>query len=154
MTLIRHLRRSKARFLALGASPRHVESLSRVGRGWGWLCWPDYDGGCSGGRWHVMCRATSAISCSDEVESARGHTAKALAGFISTGAGRGHERGLARREACGVGHWACSGAFRARRTRGGVLLPMFKSLPRSQTCESWQKSSAGLLLAPRAVSCM
>jgi hypothetical protein len=83
-----------------------------------------------------------------------GRTAEALAGFIGAGAGREHGRGLARHGARGVGHWACSGAFRVRRTRGGVLLPMFNSLPRSQTCESWQKSGAGLLLAPRAVSCM
>jgi hypothetical protein len=154
VTLIRRLRRGKARFLALGASPRHVESIPRVGRGWEWLCWPVYGGGCSGGRWHVVCRATPAISCSGEVESARGHTAEALAGFIGVGTGRGHECGLARRGARRVGRWACSGAFRVRRTRGGVLLPMFKSLPRSQTCESWQKFGAGLLLAPRAVSCM
>jgi hypothetical protein len=37
---------------------------------------------------------TPAISCSSEVESARWCTIEALAGFI--GAGRGHERGLAR----------------------------------------------------------
>jgi hypothetical protein len=43
------------------------------------------------------------ISCSGEVESAREHTAEALAGFISVGAGRGHGRGLARRGARGVG---------------------------------------------------
>jgi hypothetical protein len=81
-------------------------------------------------------------------------TTEALASFIGAGVGRGHGRGLARREACGIGRWACSGVFRARRTRGGVLLPMFKSSPRSQTCESWLKSGAGLLQAPRAVSCM
>jgi hypothetical protein len=81
-----------------------------------------------------------------------GRTAEALAGFI--GAGRGHGRGLARREARGFGRWACSSSFRARRTRGGVLLPMFKSLLRSQTCESWQKSGADLFLAPMAISCM
>jgi hypothetical protein len=98
--------------------------------------------------------ATPAISCSGEVESARGRTAEALVGFIGVGAGKEHGRGLARRGARGVGRWACSGAFRARRTRGGVLLPMFNSLPRSQTCESWQKSGVGLLLAPRVVSCM
>jgi hypothetical protein len=71
------------------------------------------------------------IACSGEVESVRGRTAEALAGFIGAGAGRGHERGLARRGVRGVGRWACSGTFRARRTHGGVLLPMFKSLPRS-----------------------
>jgi hypothetical protein len=97
---------------------------------------------------------TPAISCSGEVESARGRTTEALVGFIGAGAGSGHMHGLVRRGLRGVGRWACSSAFRARRTRGGVLLPMFKSLPRSQTCESWQKSDAGLLLAPRVVSCM
>jgi hypothetical protein len=65
-----------------------------------------------------------------------GRTTEALAGFIGAIAGRGHGRGLARRGARGVGRWACSGAFRARRTRGGVLLPLFKSLPRLQTCKS------------------
>jgi hypothetical protein len=58
---------------------------------------------------------TPVISFSGEVESARGSTAEALAGFIGAGAGRGHGRGLARRGARGVGRWACSGAFRARR---------------------------------------
>jgi hypothetical protein len=57
---------------------------------------------------------------------------EALAGFIGTGMGRGHGRGLARRGTRGVGHWACSGVLRARRTRGGVLLPMFNTSPRSQ----------------------
>jgi hypothetical protein len=86
---------------------------------------------------------TSVIPCSGEVESARGSTDEASLGFIDVGAGRRHGRGLARRGARGVGRWACSGAFRARRTRGSVLLPLFNSSPRSQTCESWQKSDAG-----------
>jgi hypothetical protein len=47
---------------------------------------------------------------------------------------------------------ACSGALRACRTRGSVLLPVFNSSPRSLACESWQKSGAGLFLAPRATS--
>jgi hypothetical protein len=97
---------------------------------------------------------TPVISCSGEVESARGSTAEASVGFIDAGAGRRHGSGLVRRGARGVGRWACSGALRARRTRGSVLLPLFNSSPRSQTCESWQKYGAGLLLAPRAVSCM
>jgi hypothetical protein len=97
---------------------------------------------------------TLAISCSGEFESTRGHTAEALAGFIGAGESRGHGRGLARCGARGVGRWACSGAFRVRRTRGGVLLPMFKSFLRSQTCESWQTSSADLFRAPMAISCM
>jgi hypothetical protein len=37
-----------------------------------------------------------AISCSDEVESARRSTAEALAGFIDAGAARGHGRGAGR----------------------------------------------------------
>jgi hypothetical protein len=57
VTLIWRLRRGRARFLNLGASLRHVESIPRVGRGWGWLCWPVYGGGCSGGRWHAIWRA-------------------------------------------------------------------------------------------------
>jgi hypothetical protein len=151
VTLIRHLRRGRARFLALGASPRHVESIPRVGWGWGWLCWPVY-----GGRDRAAAGTPSPgqISCSSEVESARGSTAEASRGFIDTGAGRRHGRGLARCRARGVGRWACSGAFRAHRTCGSVHLPLFNSSPRSQTCESSQKSGADLLLAPRAVSCM
>jgi hypothetical protein len=94
---------------------------------------------------------TSAISCSGEVESARRRTAEALAGFIGTG--RGHGRGLARSGARGFGHRACSGKVRACRTRGGVLLPLFKRLLRLQTCESCQKSGADLSLAPMAISC-
>jgi hypothetical protein len=97
---------------------------------------------------------TPVISGSGEVESARESTVEASVGFIDAGAGRRHGRSLARRGVHGVGRWACSGVFRARRTHESVLLPLFNSSPRSQTCESWQKSGAGLLLAPRAVSCM
>jgi hypothetical protein len=45
------------------------------------------------------------ISCSGEVESVRGRTAEALAGFIGVGAGRGHGRGSVRpgRAGSGVG---------------------------------------------------
>jgi hypothetical protein len=97
---------------------------------------------------------TPVISGSGEVESTRGSTVEASVGFIGAGASRRHGHDLARRGARGVEHWACSGVFRARRTRGSVLLPLFNSSPRSQACESWQKSNVGLLLAPRAVSCM
>jgi hypothetical protein len=97
---------------------------------------------------------TSVISGSGEVESTRGSTIEASVRFIGAGASRRHGHGLVRREARGVGRWACSGALRARQTRGSVLLPLFNSSPRSQACESWQKFGAGLLLAPRAVSCM
>jgi hypothetical protein len=97
---------------------------------------------------------TPVILRSGEVESERGRTVEALAGFIGAGTGNGTSFGLARSGAHGVGRWACSGEVRARRTRGGVFLPLFKSLMRSQTCESWQKSSIDLFLAPRTVSCM
>jgi hypothetical protein len=97
---------------------------------------------------------TPAISCSGEVESVRGRTTEALAGFIGADAGKGHGHGSVRRGARGFGHQACSGKARARRTRGGVLLPLFKRLLRSQMCESWQKSGADLFLAPMAISCM
>jgi hypothetical protein len=97
---------------------------------------------------------TPVISGSGEVESTWGSTVETLVGFIGAGASRRHGRGLAWRGARGVGCWGCSGALRARRTRGSVLLPLFNSSPRSQACESWQISGAGLLLAPRAVSYM
>jgi hypothetical protein len=64
--------------------------------------------------------------------------ADASVGFIGAGAHRGHGRGSARR---GVG-----------RGRGAFLLPLFHSSPKSQTCESWQKSGASLFLAPRAIT--
>jgi hypothetical protein len=58
-TLIRCLRRGRARFLALRASPRHEETHSRVGRGGEWLGWPVYGGRVSGGRWHAVRRANT-----------------------------------------------------------------------------------------------
>jgi hypothetical protein len=143
------LRRGKVRFLARGASPRHARSTPRVERGWERLCWSVYGGGGSGGRGHAVCRVNAG-----EVESTRGSTVEASVGFIGAGASRRHGRGSARRGARGVGRFACSVTLRARRTRGSVLLPLFNSSPRSQACESWQKSGAGLLLAPWAVSCM
>jgi hypothetical protein len=94
--LIWRLRQGRARFLALGASPRHVESIPRVGRGWGWLCWPVYDGGDWAAAGTPCAGQTPTISCSSEVESTRGRTTEALASFIGAGAGRGHGRGLAR----------------------------------------------------------
>jgi hypothetical protein len=97
---------------------------------------------------------TPVISGSGEVESTRGSTVEASVGFIGTGASRRHGHGLALRGSRGVGRWACSCALRACRTRGSVLLPLFTSSPRSQACESWQKSGAGLLLAHRAISYM
>jgi hypothetical protein len=89
-----------------------------------------------------------------EVESERGCTVEASAGFIGTDAGSG--TGLAWRGAgrTGSGAGRAFGEVRARRTRGGVFMTLFKRLLISQTCESWQKSCADLLLAPRAISCM
>jgi hypothetical protein len=81
---------------------------------------------------------------SDEVKSEQGVRLKP----------QWHGLGLARRRTRGVGRRACSGEVRARQTRGGVFLPLFKRLLRSQTCEFWQKSYADLFLAPRAISCM
>jgi hypothetical protein len=117
----------------MGASPRHVESNSRVGRGWDGSAGRSTMAGARAAAVTPSAGQAPAISCSGEVESARGSTAEASAGFIGAGAGRGHGRDLARRGASGVGRWACSGVFRARRTRGGVLLPMFNNSPRSQT---------------------
>jgi hypothetical protein len=154
VTLIWCLQRGRAWFLALGASPRHTESLPRVGRGWEGLSWPVYGGGCSGGRWHAVCSANAgdlALRRGREREGAYGWS---LGWLYRRGCGRGHWLGLARRGARGVGRRACSGEVRARRTRGGVFLPLFKSLLRLQTCESWQNSCADLFLAPRAISCM
>jgi hypothetical protein len=71
----------------------------------------------------------------------RGRGQRRRLGFGTTRGTRGRAR-------------ACSGARRTRRTRGGVHLPVFKSLLRSQTCESWQKSGADLFLAPMAISFM
>jgi hypothetical protein len=87
------------------------------------------------------------ILSSNEVERARKGMVDAWVGFIGAGAHGGHWRGSARGRAR-----ACSGVRRVRRTRGGFLLPVFHSSPKSQACESWQKSGASLFLAPRAVS--
>jgi hypothetical protein len=148
------LRRGKVRFLARGASPRHALSTPRVEHGWGRLGWPVYDGGCWVAAGTPFAGQTPVISGSSEVESTRGSMVEASVGFIGASASRRHGHSLARRGARGVGRWACSGAFRACRTRGSVLLPLLNSSPRSQACESWQKFGACLLLAPRAVSCM
>jgi hypothetical protein len=133
------LLRSKVRFLARGASPRHAQSLPRVGHGWERLCWPVYGGRGSGGHGHAVRGANaggfglrSGRACAEEYgrrlmviyRHGREQAMRARLG-VARGA-----RGRAR---------ACSRAPRTCRTRGGVLLPMFKSLPRSQTCESWKK---------------
>jgi hypothetical protein len=97
---------------------------------------------------------TPVIWRSGEVESDRGRTVEALAGFIGAGAGAGMGlawRGAVRAESSAG---ACSGDARARRTRGGLFLPLFKRLQRSQACESCHESSADLFLAPMAISYM
>jgi hypothetical protein len=146
------LRRSKVRFLARGASPRHARSLPKVGRGWEGLCWPVYGGRGSGGRRHVVRGATAGgfgLRCG---RACAEKYSRRLRGLYR----RGREQGTRARLSVARGvrgrARACSGALRARRTRGSVLLPVFNSSPRSLACESWQKSSAGLFLAPRAIS--
>jgi hypothetical protein len=105
----------------------------------------------------VGSRAAAGTSCAEqspvilrsgEVESERGHTVKAWVSFIGAGTGTG----LAWRGAthAGPSAGACSGFARARRTRGCLLLPLFKRLQGSQTCESCQGSCANLFLTPRA----
>jgi hypothetical protein len=83
------LRRGRAQFLALELH-RGTQSLSRGSDGAG--------NGSVGRSTVVGARAaagtlcagqTPAISCSDEVESARGRTVEALAGFIGVGMGNG-----------------------------------------------------------------
>jgi hypothetical protein len=130
-------------------------TVSSKGRAWlGRVCWPVYGGRGSGGRGHTVHEANAGgfglrlgRACEEEygrrlrVIYRRGHeqVTRAWVGVARSAWGRAR---------------ACSGARRTRRTRGGVHLPMFKSLLRSQKCESWQKSGADLFLAPMAISCM
>jgi hypothetical protein len=87
-----------------------------------------------------------------EVESERGCTVEASAGFIGAGGGMSSAwRGAVR---AGSSAGACSGNARARRTRGCLFLPLFKRLQRSQACESCHESCADLFLAPMAISYM
>jgi hypothetical protein len=150
--LIRCLRRGRVRFLALGASPRHVQTLSGVGRDGEWLGWLVYGGWFSGGRWHAVYRATVVNWRSGEVESERRHTVEASVGFIGAGGGTGSAWCGAVRTGSSAG--ACSGDARARRTRGRLFLPLFKRLQRSQACESCHESCADLFLALMAISYM
>jgi hypothetical protein len=143
------LRRSKVRFLARGASPRHARSLPRVGRGWEGLCWPVYGGGGSGGRGHVIAGQCSGFLAPVRL-SVRG--GRRLRGLYRRGREQGTRARLSAARGARGRARACSGALRARQTRGSVLLPVFNSSPRSLACESWQKSGAGLFLAPRAIS--
>jgi hypothetical protein len=118
-TLIRCLRRGRARFLALEASPRHLEASSRVGRGREWLGWPVYGGWVSGGRWHAVRRVIVG-----ELTLQRGWERAAAYGRgldhlyrRGRGRGRGHGFGLARRGARGVERQGVLWRARTRRTR-------------------------------------
>jgi hypothetical protein len=66
-----HLRRSRLRFLARGASPRCAQSSPRVERGWERLGWPDYGGRGSGSRGHAVHGQMTVSLSSGEVECAR-----------------------------------------------------------------------------------
>jgi hypothetical protein len=129
-----------------------VEALSRAGQGREWLGWPVYGGGFSGGRWHAVRRAIAGDLVLREVEGERGHMAEASVGFIGAGAGGGTGSAWRGAVRAGLSAGACSSDVRARRTRGRLLLPLFKRLQRSQTCESCHESCADLFLAPRASS--
>jgi hypothetical protein len=82
---------------------------------------------------------------SGKIESERGRTVEASVGFIGAGAGVG--TGLAWLGAARAGPRArlCSGAARARRTRGCVILPKFLRLLSTQTCESCHMAYARFL---------
>jgi hypothetical protein len=71
---------------------------------------------------------TSVIWRSGEVESERVRTVEASAEFIGAGGGKGLAWRVAVRAGLSAG--ACSGDARARRTRGGLFLPLFKRLQR------------------------
>jgi hypothetical protein len=149
-TLIRYLRRGRARFLAPEASPRHAEALSRVGWGGEWLGWPVYGGRFSGGRWHAVRRAIAGELALRRGWERAGVYGRSLGWLYRRGRGRGHEFGLARRGASGVERRGMLWRARTCWTRGRLFLPLFKRLQRSQTCESCHESCANLFLAPRA----
>jgi hypothetical protein len=58
-TSIRCLRRGLVQSSALGASPRSIEAIPRVGWGEEWLGWPVYGGHGLRGRWHLAHMANS-----------------------------------------------------------------------------------------------
>jgi hypothetical protein len=91
----------------MGASPRSVEAISRVGRGGEWLGWPVYGGRGSRGRWHLAHGANSGELELGLGQRARGCTVEAGMAFI----GAGVDARLARRGAARVGGVprACSG---------------------------------------------
>jgi hypothetical protein len=151
-TSIRCLRRGRARFLALEASPRHVEALSSVGRGREWLGWSVYGGRVSGDCWHAVRRAIANELALQRGWERTGAYGRGLGRLYRRGRGRerGHGFGLARHGARGVKRRGVLWRDRTRRTRGRLFLPLFKRLQRSQTCESCHESCANLFLAPRA----
>jgi hypothetical protein len=107
MTLIQRLQRGRARILALGASPRHVEASSRVVRGGEWLGWPVYGGRVSAAA-GTTCTEQSPVNLrSGEVESERGRMVEASVGFIGAGVGTDSAWRGAARTGSSIG--ACSG---------------------------------------------
>jgi hypothetical protein len=126
-TLIRRLRWGRARFLALEASPRHVESKPRVGRGWGWLCWPVYGGGGSGGRWHAVSKANTGDLLLRWGRERAGEYGWSFGGLYRRGRGRG--RGQETRARLGA----------ARGARGRALGVLWRVQSASNT---WKCSSA------------
>jgi hypothetical protein len=91
---------------------------------------------------------------SSKVESERGRTVEASAGFIGAGAGGGTSSAWRGAVHAGSSAGACSGDARARRACGRLFLHQFKRLQRSQACESCHESCADLFLAPMAISYM
>jgi hypothetical protein len=131
---IRCLRWGRVQSLVLGASPRSVEAIPRVGRGGEWLGWPVYGGRGMRGRWHLACGANS------------GELKLGLGQWRAGVYGRGRDGFYRRGRGCGVGAargyargWSAKGMLwraRTRRTCGRLFLPLFKRLQGSQTCES------------------
>jgi hypothetical protein len=108
-TSIRCLRRGIVQSPALGASPRSVEAIPRLGWGGEWLGWPVYGGRGLRGRWHLAHGANSS-----ELELGLGQW---HAGVYSRGRDGFYRRGVdvrvARHGAARVGGAprACSGAL-------------------------------------------
>jgi hypothetical protein len=106
------LRRGRVRFLALEASPRHVEAIPRVERGGEGLGWPIYGGRFSGGRWHAVRRAIAGDLALRRGGERAGAYGRGLGRLYRRG--RGHRSGLARHGAHGAERrgvlWRCQGA--------------------------------------------
>jgi hypothetical protein len=111
---------------ALGASPRSVEAIPRVGQGGEWLGWPVYGGRGLRGRWHLAHGANSGELELGLVQRRTGVYGRGRDGFYRRGRGRGV--GVAR--GCARGRSAEGMLWRARmrRTRGCLFLPLFKGL--------------------------